>query len=58
VLFTALAACDLGFVVTTIADACADNKPGVHDMLVSQVLNNRGWVMTAEEFMTGVGKAK
>ncbi|SMY27632.1 unnamed protein product [Zymoseptoria tritici ST99CH_1A5] len=58
VLWTALSASDLGFIVTTISDACADPKSGAHDLLISQVLNNRGWVMTAAEFQEGFGRAK
>jgi nicotinamidase-related amidase len=57
VLFTALAAIELGYVVTTISDACADPKPGVHDVLVGQVLNNRGWAMTTDEFRKGFESA-
>lgn len=50
---TAMAGTDAEFVVTVIADACADPSEGVHDMLVGKVLQNRSYVATADEFMKG-----
>lgn len=53
---TSLMACDEEFVVTVISDACADPAEGVHDLMVSKILNNRGYATTAAEFQAGYTK--
>ncbi|KEQ68318.1 Isochorismatase hydrolase, partial [Aureobasidium namibiae CBS 147.97] len=50
VLRTALQATDEEFVVTVIRDGCADAKEGLHDMLMENILNGRGYVVTAHCF--------
>lgn len=57
VMRTSVTACDAEYVVTTISDGCADPTKGVHDTMVSEVLNNRGYVATAAEFQEGFAKA-
>ena len=50
VLRTALQATDEEFVVTVIKDGCADAKEGLHDMLMDNILNGRGYIVTADCF--------
>jgi nicotinamidase-related amidase len=54
---TAITACDEEYVVTVISDGCADPAEGVHEMMVGNLLNNRGYVTTAAEFQEGFVKA-
>lgn len=53
VMRTALPATDLEYIVTTVSDACADDGDGVHDFVINNVLNNRGYVTTSAEFRQG-----
>ncbi|KAF9729654.1 hypothetical protein PMIN06_003230 [Paraphaeosphaeria minitans] len=53
VLRTAAAACDEEFVVSVLADACADREQQVHEVLVKDVLAGRGYVYTSEAFREG-----
>lgn len=53
VMRTALAGCDADFVVTVVEDGCADPAEGVHEFVVKNVLQNRGWVCTAKEVIGG-----
>jgi len=57
VMRTAITATDAEYVVSVISDGCADPGEGVHDMMVSKLLNNRGYVTTAAEFQEGFAKA-
>lgn len=50
VLSTALQAADLDYRVTVLSDACADPHPGLHDVLVAEVLARRGEVQTVGEW--------
>lgn len=50
VLATALAAVDLDFEVTVLADACADHDVRVHELLLSDVLGRRGDVVPVDEW--------
>lgn len=50
---TAVAASDAEFVVTALADGCADSDPALHDVIVGKILPNRAYVVTAEEFREG-----
>lgn len=51
VMRTAFAACDTEYVVSVVSDGCADPAEGVHDVLVKEVLNKRGYVVTAAEIL-------
>lgn len=57
VLRTAIMASDAEYVVSVISNGCADQVEGVHDMMVGKILNNRGYVFTAEDFQEGFAKA-
>ncbi|GAA3719151.1 cysteine hydrolase [Streptomyces tremellae] len=50
VLSTALQAADLDYRVTTLSDACVDPSPGLHALLVAEVLARRGEVATVDEW--------
>lgn len=52
VLRTALAAGDAEFVVTVVADGCADARKEVHDVAL-EIMGNRGYVATAEDIRLG-----
>lgn len=52
VLRTALAAGDAEFVVTVVADGCADARKEVHDVAL-EIMGNRGYVATAEDIQLG-----
>lgn len=52
VLRTALAAGDAEFVVTVVADGCADARKEVHDVAL-EIMGNRGYVATAEDIKLG-----
>jgi nicotinamidase-related amidase len=54
---TALRACDEEYVVSTIADACADPDEELHRIMLEKVLNNRGYVATASEIQKGFEEA-
>jgi len=51
VMRTAFAACDAEYVVSVVSDGCADPVEGMHDILVKEVLNKRGYVVTAAEIL-------
>ncbi|KIX06487.1 uncharacterized protein Z518_04463 [Rhinocladiella mackenziei CBS 650.93] len=51
VLSTTRAATDRGYIVTVAEDACFDSVPGLHGMLVTQVLPTTAHVATARELM-------
>lgn len=53
VLRTAVTASDAEFVVSVVADGCADPGEGVHEFVLAKLLN-RGWVVSAEEVMREV----
>jgi nicotinamidase-related amidase len=57
VMRTAFAACDEDYVVSVISDGCADPVEGLHDMLIGEVLDKRGFVTTAAQFQEGFAKA-
>lgn len=52
VLRTALAVGDAEFVVTVVADGCADARKEVHDVAL-EIMGNRGYVATAEDIKLG-----
>jgi nicotinamidase-related amidase len=56
VLRTALAAGDAEFVVTVVADGCADAKKEVHHVAL-EIMGNRGYVATAEDIQLGFEKS-
>lgn len=56
VMRTALTGTDAEFVVTVIADGCADPDAVVHDVILEKVLGNRSYVVTASEFREGFEK--
>ncbi|KAF2111065.1 Isochorismatase-like protein [Lophiotrema nucula] len=56
VLRTAFAACDAEYVVTVLSDGCADSKQDVHDIVITTLLTNRGYVTSADEFMEEFAK--
>lgn len=58
VLRTALQATDEEFVVTVIQDGCADVKEGMHDMLMKNILNGRGYVVTTDHFQENYEKPR
>lgn len=53
VLRTGLAATDAEYVVTTISNGCADSKGNLHEVVLTELLNNRGFVTSASEFQEG-----
>ncbi|KAJ6121110.1 Isochorismatase hydrolase [Penicillium sp. IBT 18751x] len=53
---TAIPACDEEYVVTTISDACADSDDELHRVMLEKVLNNRGYVSSANEIRKGFEK--
>lgn len=58
VLSTARDGTEKGYVVTVVADACADSAPGVHEALVEHVLPTTAHVVSLEELLgswPGVG---
>jgi nicotinamidase-related amidase len=57
VMRTSFAACDEEYVVSVISDGCADPVEGLHDILIGEVLNRRGFVTTAAQFQEGFVKA-
>ena len=58
VMRTAVTASDAEYVVSVISDGCADGAEGVHDFMIGEVLNHRGYVTTAAEFQEGFAKAR
>ncbi|WP_328335264.1 MULTISPECIES: cysteine hydrolase family protein [unclassified Streptomyces] len=48
VLSTTLQAVDLDYRVTVLSDACADPNPGLHDVLLTEVLTHRCDVITTD----------
>lgn len=58
VLRTALQATDEEFIATVIEDGCADAKDGMHDMLMNNILNGRGYVITADCFQENYEKSR
>jgi nicotinamidase-related amidase len=56
VLRTTNAATDLEYVVTVIADGCADRDQSVHDILVEKVLPSRAHVANFADFRDGYDK--
>ena len=56
VLSTVREAADMDFNLTVISDACFDRDDEVHRVLTQKVFANQAKVMTAEEFVRGVGQ--
>ncbi len=57
VMMTAITASDAEYVVTVLSDGCADPSQEMHDFMVANVFNHRGYVTTAAEFQEGFAKA-
>jgi nicotinamidase-related amidase len=56
VLRTSFEAAEKGFVVTVVADGCADPDQEVHDFLLGKMLQRTAFVMTAAEWLEGYGE--
>lgn len=56
VMRTAVNATDAEYVVSVIADACADPVEGVHELMIRGILIKRGFVFTSKEFCHGFEK--
>jgi nicotinamidase-related amidase len=54
---TAIAATDAQFVVTVIADGCADRDQELHEVVLHKILPTRAHVSTAAEFEQGYASA-
>jgi nicotinamidase-related amidase len=52
VLMTAMTAADLDYDITVLSDGCFDLRPGVHDMLMSDIFPAMATVATADEWVT------
>ncbi|MFF7154159.1 isochorismatase family protein [Streptomyces sp. NPDC008139] len=54
VLSTIRQAADLDYRLTVLSDACADNEPDVHRILIEKVFPKQAQVMTADEWVTSL----
>jgi nicotinamidase-related amidase len=54
VLMTAMTAADLDFDITVLSDGCFDRRPGVHEMLMSDIFPEMATVAIADEWVTGL----
>ena len=54
VLMTAMTAADLDFDITVLSDGCFDRRPGVHDMLMSDIFPAMATVASADEWLSGL----
>ncbi|MET9220886.1 cysteine hydrolase [Streptomyces sp. NPDC088197] len=54
VLSTIRQAADLDYRLTVLSDACADNEPDVHRILIEKVFPKQAQVMTTDEWVTSL----
>lgn len=50
VMRTSIAGSDAEYVVSVVSEGCADLDTGVHDFMLKNMLNDRGYTTTATEF--------